>query len=433
MKRGLLLIAASALLSAGPASAQWMFRGGPTHLGTGDAAPRQAPRVRWRFPTGDGVVSSPVWRDGIVYFGSEDGRVYAVEAKNGRQLWMTSTNGPVSSTPAVSDGVVYATSYDGRLYALDARTGGRRWTFATGGERHFEAKNLHGFQPARQTFFDPFDVYLSSPAVEGGVVFFGSGDGRVYAVDGASGRERWHVQTGDVVHASPAVSGGVVYVGSWDGDLYALDAATGQERWRFHGGQDPLIHNQVGFQSSAAVVDGVIYVGCRDSKLYALDAATGQERWRYDNEGSWVVGSPAVAHGRVYFATSDSRRFHVLDAATGKPIASQTSSAYMFSSPTVAGDVVLIGVLNGTLEARDAGTGALLWSYEVEASRGPAGRVLAADRTFDTPLLYASSWGASPFAAFVRQAGVGSIFSTPLVAGGLVLFGSADGALYALE
>jgi len=385
MKRPLSLIAAVLALSAGPASAQWMFRGGPAHSGTADAGPRQAPRVKWRFPTGDRIVSSPVWHEGVVYFGSDDGRVYAVEAASGRQLWMTATNGPVGSTPAVSGGVVYATSYDGRLYALDARSGARRWTFATGGERRFEAKNLHGFQPARQTFFDPYDVYLSSPAVEGGVVYFGSGDGRVYAVDGASGRERWHVQTGDVVHASPAVAGGVVYVGSWDGDLYALDAASGQERWR------------------------------------------------YDNEGSWVVGSPAVTNGRVYFATSDSRRFHVLDAATGKVVASQTSGAYLFSSPTVAGDVVLIGVLNGTLEARDAGTGALLWSYEVEASRGPAGRVLAADRTFDQAVLFPSGWGADPYSSFVRQGGVGSIFSTPLVAGGLVLFGSTDGALYALE
>jgi outer membrane protein assembly factor BamB len=427
-----LATAAVALLS-GPASAQWMFRGGPAHLGTTEAAPRRAPRVRWRFPTGDRVISSPAFKEGVVYFGSDDGRIYAVTAATGRQVWMTATGGPVRSTPAVADGVVYATSYDGRLYALDAATGARRWTFRTDGERAFEAKGLHGMQPARQTFFDPFDVFLSSPAVVGGVVYFGSGDGRVYAVDTASGRERWRVQTGDVVHASPAVVGGLVYVGSWDGDLYALDARTGQERWRFRGGRDDVIHNQVGFQSSPAVADGVVYVGCRDSKLYALDAATGRERWRYDNEGSWVVGSPAVADGRVYFATSDSRRFHVVDAATGKDLVNETSRAYMFSSPAVAGDVVLVGVLNGTLEARDVATGAILWSYDVEASHGPAGRVLTADRTFDLPLLYPSSWGPDTIAGFARQAAVGAIFSTPLVADGLVLFGSADGAMYALE
>jgi outer membrane protein assembly factor BamB len=410
-----------------------MFRGGPAHAGTTDAAPRTPPRVKWRFPTGDRVVSSPSWADGVVYFGSDDGRVYAVTVATGRQLWSAETNGPVRSTPAVAAGVVYATSYDGRLYALDAATGGRRWVFRTQGERAFEAKGLHGMQPAGQTFFDPFDVFLSSPTVEGGVVYFGSGDGRVYAVDAATGAERWHAQTGDVVHASPAVVGGVVYVGSWDGDFYALDAATGRERWRFAGGRDDVLHNQVGFQSSAAVSDGVVYVGCRDSKLYALDAATGRERWRYDNEGSWVVGSPAVANGRVYFATSDSRRFHVLDAATGKAVASRTGGAYMFSSPSLAGSVVLVGVLNGQLDARDAATGDLLWSYEIEASHGAAGRVLAADRAFDSAVLYPSSWGPDTMAGFFRQAAVGSVFSTPLVAGGLVLFGSADGALYALE
>ena len=44
MKKTLSLIAA-VLLCAGPASAQWMFRGGPAHPGTAGAGPRQAPRV----------------------------------------------------------------------------------------------------------------------------------------------------------------------------------------------------------------------------------------------------------------------------------------------------------------------------------------------------------------------------------------------------
>ncbi len=95
---------------------------------------------------------------------------------------------------------------------------------------------------------------------------------------------------------------------------------------------------------------------------------------------------------------------------------------------------MLIGVLNGTLEARDAGTGALLWSYEVEASHGAGGpRARRGPDVRHAALLYPSSWGPDTVAGFVRQAAVGSIFSTPLVAQGLVLFGSADGAMYALE
>ena len=167
---------------------------------------------------------------------------------------------------------------------------------------------------------DPFDVYLSSPAVSNGAVYFGSGDGNVYALDAASGVLKWKFKTGDVVHASPAIVDGKLYIGSWDSYFYALDAATGKELWRFKTGEDPDMHNQVGIQSSATVADGVVYFGCRDSNLYALDAATGKKLWSFNNKGSWVIVSPVVQAGKLYFATSDTALLHVMDAKTGAPI-----------------------------------------------------------------------------------------------------------------
>jgi outer membrane protein assembly factor BamB len=110
----------------------------------------------------------------------------------------------------------------------------------------------------------------------------------------------------------------------------------------------------------------VVYTGCRDTNLYALDAATGKEKWRFFNDLSWVITSPAVADGKVFFATSDSSLYHVVDANSGKPAVREQGKAYMFSSPTIVGDVAFIGVLNGTLEARDAKTGELLWDFQVE-------------------------------------------------------------------
>ena len=427
------LLAASAM-ALGAAHAQSMFRGDAAHTGVyRDAAPRTLKGVKWSFPTGDRIVSSPVHADGTIYFGSDDGHLYAVSARDGRERWRRRTGGPVASTPAIAGGVVYVTSYDGRLYALDAATGSQRWFFATDGERRFEAKGLHGLLPKHQTIADPFDVFLSSPVVVDGTVYAGSGDGHVYALDAAGGALRWKFATGDVVHGSPAYAGGVVYVGSWDSFLYALDAKTGALRWRFQGGTDPVIHNQVGFQSSPAVVGGVVYVGCRDSKLYAIDAATGVEKWRFDNNGSWVITSPAVVDGKVIFGTSDTSRYYVVDAATGKTVVEQQGRAFLFSSPSVAGSVVLVGVLNGTLEARDVESGALLWEFRTEASKRNAGWVLTADRAFNMPMLYPSNWGETPLAATVRQFSVGSIFSSPLVVEGVVYFGSTDGTLYALE
>jgi eukaryotic-like serine/threonine-protein kinase len=411
-----------------------MFRGNPAHTGVyAGPAPRQFHRVKWKLATGNRVVSSPVIAGKRLYFGSDDGNVYAVDSETGRQIWKMKTRGPVPATPAVANGTLYVGSYDGNFYALNADTGALKWKFATGGERRFEAKGLHGMQPKNQTIADPFDIFLSSPVVADNTVYFGSGDGNVYALDANSGEMRWKFKTGDVVHASPAFADGLVFVGSWDGYFYALDAKTGDQKWRFHGGEDPLIHNQVGFQSSPAVVNGVVYTGCRDAQLYALDAGTGKEKWKIDNQLSWVITSPAVAGGKVYFATSDSALYHVVEAATGKSLVKEDGRAYMFSSPAVANDTVFIGVLNGTLMARDAATGKVLWEFHTDASKENKGWVLTAERRFNVPMLFFDNWREGPLVAQDRQISVGSIFSSPLVANGIIYFGSTDGFMYAIE
>jgi eukaryotic-like serine/threonine-protein kinase len=434
MRAAMLGLAMAIVFGAGTADAQSMFRGDAVHDGSFRAeGPRQFHRIKWKFQTGDRIVSSPVYADGVIYFGGDDGNIYAVDAADGHQLWKRRTGGPVSATPAIAGEMLYVGSYDGKFYALDKRTGAPRWKFTTGGERRFEAKGLHGMQPKNQTIADPFDVYLSSPVLGAGSVYFGSGDGNVYALDALSGDLKWKFQTGDVVHASPAFADGVVFVGSWDSYFYAVDATTGREKWRFHGGEDPLVHNQVGFQSSPAVVNGVVYTGCRDSNLYAIDASTGKEKWRFNNSGSWVISSPAVVRGKVIFGTSDSSLYFVLDAVTGKPIVRQEGKAYIFSSPSVAANVVFLGILNGTLEARDLDSGDLLWEFRTEASTRNDGWVLTADRKFNSPMLFWSNWREGPIVATVQEFSVGSIFSSPLAVGGVVFFGSTDGTMYALD
>ena len=266
----------------------------------------------------------------------------------------------------------------------------------------------------------------ATPAVVNGTLYVGSYDGNVFALDANSGELRWKFKTGDVVHASPAFADGVVFVGSWDSSFYAIDAKNGKEKWRFHGGEDAVIHNQIGFQSSPAVVDGVVYTGCRDAQLYALEAESGKEKWKIDNQLSWVITSPAVVGGKVYFATSDSALYHVIDAATGKSLVKEDGRAYMFSSPAVVNDTVFIGVLNGTLAARDSASGKLLWEFQTDASKENEGWVPTAERRFNVPMLFFDNWREGPLVAQDRQLSVGSIFSSPLVANGAVYFGSTD-------
>ena len=102
---------------------------------------------------------------------------------------------------------------------------------------------------------------------------------------------KWKYTTGDVVDSSPAVVNGVVYVGSIDGNVYALDATTGAKVWSYK--TDGYV------QSSPAVVNGVVYVGSYDANVYALNATTGAKVWSYTTGGK-VLTSPAVVNGAVY-------------------------------------------------------------------------------------------------------------------------------------
>jgi len=412
-----------------------MFRGNLQHTGIYDAAGvPKFNRVQWKFHTGGQVFSSPAIANGVAYVGSTDGKLYAVDILTGREKWNFVTKVRVTSSPAVDDGTVYFGSYDSNFYAADAATGKLKWKFATGGERRFAAKHLHGSEPASETMPDPFDFYLSSPAVWNRAVYFGSGDGNVYALDAASGKLNWKFHTGDVVHASPAIAEGTVFIGSWDSYFYALDAATGAEKWRFKTGDDPDTHNQVGIQSSAAVANGMVYFGCRDSRFYALDAHTGQKKWAFDNKGSWVIGSPAVRDGVVYFATSDSGLFYAVDAATGAVRFSLNFKGWpAFSSPALAGSMLYLGSHQGKLFAIDLKTQKLGWTFETDASKQNGPTYTKPDGTPNEDAAFTENFYDAMILGVNKLMSVGAILSSPVVVGNTVYVGSIDGNLYALQ
>jgi eukaryotic-like serine/threonine-protein kinase len=430
-----LLATLSALLLSLPifASDAAMFRGNPQHTGVYDApGVPQFSRIKWKFHTAGRVVSSPAIAEGTVYVGSTDRNLYAIDLESGAQKWKFATKSEVTSSPAVDAGTVFFGSYDGKFYAVDAGNGRMKWSFQTGGERRYAGSHLHGAQPVAEVMPDPFDYYLSSPAISNGEVYFGSGDGNVYALDETSGSLKWKFQTGDVVHASPAIWERTLFVGSWDSYFYALDANTGKERWRFKTGEDPNIHNQVGIQSSAAVADGVVYFGCRDSNFYALDAHNGLKKWAFNNKGSWVITSPAVKDGRVYFATSDSAMFYVLDARSGATLFSLKLKWPMFSSPALGGNTLYIGTHEGKLLGIDLTAQKIAWTFETDGSKENGPAFTNADGGPKYEAAFASDFYDDMVIGARRMLSVGAILSSPVAVGNIIYVGSSDGNLYAL-
>ena len=333
-----------------------MFGGDSAHTGVRHTAAPTRLSLKCAFHTGGSIVSSPVTANGVVYIGSSDNFVYALDAKTGVLRWKFNAHGDVSSSTAVSGGVVFVMSLDGSLYALDAATGIQKWFFATQGERRHTGPGMDYAIPTTEVMPDPWDLFLSSPTVVEGTVFFGSGDTNLYAVNVANGLMRWKFRTDGVVHGSPAVEGGMVYVGSFDTFLYALEAASGTLVWKFKTGDDAQAHLMTGIPGSAAVVNGTVYFGCRDANVYALDSKTGSLRWKYPTGGSWVISTPSVLGNKVIFTTSDSLKFQVLDARNGSEDYSLSYGTYAFSSPTIANGYAFFGTFDGKLHAVNLGT-----------------------------------------------------------------------------
>ena len=100
----------------------------------------------------------------------------------------------------------------------------------------------------------------------------------------------WAYETGDYIRSTPVVAQGLVFSGSDDNYLYALDAQTGDLKWCFQA-QDNL--------SSPFVLNDQVYVGSWDHSLYALEISTGELRWRYET-GGWVTSSPTAVGDLIY-------------------------------------------------------------------------------------------------------------------------------------
>merc|ERR1712166_912037 len=202
----------------------------------------------WSFATGKYVDSSPALSiDGkVVYVGSTDTSLYAVNASTGSKIWSFATRGSVGSSPTLSsDGkVVYIGSYDNNLYAVNALTGSKIWSFSTGDA----------------TWGGP--VTSSVLSSDDKVVYIGcSGYTSLYAVNVSTASKMWTFANGNQAESSPVLSsdGKVVYFGS-----YAVHASTGSEMWTF--ADDELS------SSPALSSDGkVLYVGSVDSSLYAVN------------------------------------------------------------------------------------------------------------------------------------------------------------------
>jgi len=286
--------------------------------------------------------SGTAFHDGIIYVGTRDGRVVAINssvvainASTQELQWQwpdTATpRSLVYTTPIVHGDLVYVGTYSGQVYALTIARGIERWVYPRTGS---------------------IGAIVGTPVVANETIYISSSDGRVYAPDTTYGDLKWKSEPlADKLWTSPVIHGDTLYVSTFDGHIYALSLETGERlAWSFE--------SQAGFASSPVIYEDTIYVGSFDCHLYAIKIGSDVPMWKFPQEkpaGNWFWAAPIVNEGIVYAGCLDGR-LYAIEAETGEKLWEFDAGSPIISSPILMDNLLIIIGELGTLYVFDVDT-----------------------------------------------------------------------------
>ncbi len=285
--------------------------------------------------------SGTAFHDGIIYSGTQDGRIVAVNATTRDLVWsrpmITEAAGglgcgpavvaaAIYTTPVATDGLVYVGTYTaqgGRMYALGMTDGEIIWEYPRGGAY--------------------MGAIVGDPVISDDTLYVGSSDGKVHALALSTFTRRWESERlADKLWTSPVVVGDTLYVTTFDGVIYALSAETGATL-------DRVFELEAGFATSPVVHGRIIYAGSFDGHLYAIDIDSAETVWRFPQGGAaggWFWADPLVHEGVVYAGSLDGR-LYLIDAETGDRVGDFDAGSPFVSSPVIMDDVLIVADQSG--------------------------------------------------------------------------------------
>ncbi len=263
----------------------------------------------WKFPTDGGIVSRPAISEGLLMFGSEDCHLYSISSRTGKISWSATAEGPIRTSPVVAEGHVFFGSDDGFFYAVNLMSMRLVWRYNTGS-----------------------GAVRSSPVVLGDQIFFGTELGDFICLN-MSGQVKWRSKAKRGILSSAAVSRNTLFFTSLDSTLYAVDAKSGYALWRFRMGK--------GSVSTPCIFENFVIAGCADGFIYCVDAGSAREVWRFRTENQ-VSGSPLVHKDSVYCGGADGT-LYCLEYRTGRLRWKFNTGGPITSSPIVYNDILYVG------------------------------------------------------------------------------------------
>jgi outer membrane protein assembly factor BamB len=245
----------------------------------------------------DKIVAPPLQVGDVVYVGTADNYMLALDATSGDPVWPQpfETGHSIWGQAAYSAGTLFVTSLDRSLHALDAETGVEQW----------------------QTQFD--GAIASQPVLNEDLVYVAEFDNQVHAIDKTNGNIVWSAPAENWVWGAPAYADGVVYFADIDGNVFAVDARTGESRWQTKA--------PGAVQTSPLVVDGIVYIASEgessevdDGALTAFNTTNGEQLWRQVTPSPLFTSPVAVDNAVVVAMNSESAILSAYDLQSGAPL-----------------------------------------------------------------------------------------------------------------
>jgi outer membrane protein assembly factor BamB len=324
------------------------------------------PAPLWKYHLGAGTWAAPVVADGVVYLGTSAGRFHAVRAEDGTSVWSWQGPNGFDGSAVVGADLVYVVDDKMNLVALDRTHGTLRWCNAL-----HDPAIAGGPAPDNPTF----NHRAATPRLLDGVLYCGSSDGGLYALDARTGAKLWRHEAKAPVFSGIGLDGpDALLFGTMDGSVVRLDRRTRRETLRLATGG--------GVVTTPVVAADRLVVGSRDYMLYGFDRADGAPAWRFSYWFSWIESTPAVVDGLLYVGASDFSRVTVLEPATGRVRWSTPVHGMNWGTPLVTPHRVFTGTVaqnipgtaiahTGGIVALDRTTGEVKW--RMPAAPAPQG------------------------------------------------------------
>jgi outer membrane protein assembly factor BamB len=289
--------------------------------------------------------------DGIIYVGTGDGRVVAINSSTETLEWdypilITAQSGGLScgetsvataiySTPVVDEGIVYVGTYSGQVLALNMLARSQNLTFPQ--QRYGEWEWNCPIDNAKS------NAIVADLLLSGNNIYVSSSNGRVYSLDKEFGDLNWESKVLDDVHrklwTSPAIQDNELYVSTYDGHIYALsveDEGKVSSNWSFEA--------ETGFASSPKIYEDAIFIGSFDRYLYAINISTDVPMWKFPGEepaGNWFWASPVIDEGIAYAGCLDGT-VYAIEAKTGEELWEFATEGPIVTSPVLMDNLLIV-------------------------------------------------------------------------------------------